>query len=112
MVIAPSGREGRIAGHGQRSTSGAMVEPPTSKTLGWKPGCGCGAECVPCVVLEPFLGSGTTVAVARELGRHGVGCELNPEYAKLARERIGKVEKPATFRTDRVIDSPLFGGVA
>ena len=112
MVIAPSGREGRIAGHGQRSTSGAMVEPPTSKTLGWKPGCGCGAECVPCVVLEPFLGSGTTVAVARELGRHGVGCELNPEYAKLARERIGKAEKPSTFRSERVIDSPLFGGVA
>ena len=112
MVIAPSGREGRIAGHGQRSTSGAMVEPPTSKTLGWKPGCGCGAECVPCVVLDPFLGSGTTVAVARELGRYGVGCELNPEYVALARERIGKAEKPSTFRSERVIDSPLFGGVA
>ena len=77
---------------------------------GWEPGCECGAGCVPCVVLDPFLGSGTTVAVARELGRFGVGCELNPEYAKLASERIGKAEKPATFRSDRVIDSPLFVG--
>ena len=67
---------------------------------------------MPCVVLDPFLGSGTTVAVARELGRHGVGCELNPEYAELARRRIGKAERPLTFRDDRVIDAPLFGGVA
>jgi len=34
-------------------------------------------------VLDPFAGSGTTVRVARELGRHGVGIELNPEYANL-----------------------------
>ncbi len=80
--------------------------PPT--TLGWEPGCTCGAEVVPCLVLDPFLGSGTTVAVARELGRHGVGCELNPEYAALARERIGKAERPATFRSEKAIDSPLF----
>jgi len=79
-------------------------------SVGWEPGCTCGADVVPCMVLDPFLGSGTTVAVARELGRYGVGCELNPEYAKLARDRIGKAEKPATFRSDRVIDSPLFGG--
>lgn len=31
-------------------------------------------------VLDPFLGSGTTVDVARELGRNAVGIELNPEY--------------------------------
>lgn len=83
------------------------------RTTGWHPTCGCAAGApVPCVVLDPFLGSGTTVAVARELGRHGVGCELNPEYAELARRRIGKAERPLTFRDDRVIDAPLFGGVA
>ena len=48
-------------------------------------------------------------AVARELGRHGVGCELNPEYAKLAKERIGKAERPETYRDDtKVTDAPLF----
>jgi len=39
-------------------------------------------------VLEPFAGSGTTLAVAAELGRNAIGCELNPEYIKLAEARI------------------------
>jgi DNA modification methylase len=84
-----------------------------TRTTGWAPGCGCAAgEPVPCLVLDPFLGSGTTIAVARELGRHGVGCELNPAYAELARIRIGKAEKPATFVDPRAKDSPLFEGAA
>jgi len=67
-----------------------------TRTVGWKPGCECNAgEPVPCVVLDPFLGSGTTIAVARELGRHGVGCELNPQYAELARKRIADSEAEA-----------------
>ena len=40
------------------------------------------------VVLDPFLGSGTTAAVAKKLGRHYVGIELNPDYCVLAQERI------------------------
>jgi len=73
-----------------------------SRTIGWEATCGCNAgQPVPCVVLDPFLGSGTTIAVARQLGRHGVGCELNPEYAELARVRIGKAEKPHTFMDTR-----------
>jgi DNA modification methylase len=39
-------------------------------------------------VLDPFAGSGTTLAVAAELGRNGIGCELNPEYIQLAEQRI------------------------
>jgi len=39
-------------------------------------------------VLDPFAGSGTTLAVALELGRNAVGIELNPEYCDLIRERI------------------------
>jgi DNA modification methylase len=39
-------------------------------------------------VLDPFLGSGTTLAVATRLGRRGVGIELNPKYAQLAVKRI------------------------
>lgn len=41
------------------------------------------------VVLDPFLGSGTTAAVAKQLGRHYIGIELNTEYCKLAEKRIG-----------------------
>lgn len=41
-------------------------------------------------VLDPFLGSGTTAAVAQELDRKWIGIELNPEYAALAQKRIDK----------------------
>ena len=40
------------------------------------------------VVLDPFMGSGTTGIVARKLGRKYVGIELNPEYQKMAERRI------------------------
>jgi DNA modification methylase len=39
------------------------------------------------IVLDPFLGSGTTAYVARNLGRQCVGIELNPEYVKIAKKR-------------------------
>lgn len=38
-------------------------------------------------VLDPFMGSGTTAHVAQRLGRHWLGCELNPDYEKLQKER-------------------------
>lgn len=60
-----------------------------TKTVGWEAGCECGnANQVPCVVLDPFTGSGTTAEVARKNGCHFVGCELNPEYLKLAADRF------------------------
>lgn len=42
----------------------------------------------PGVVLDPFMGSGTTAIAAERLGRDWMGIELNPQYAQLARERI------------------------
>lgn len=43
------------------------------------------------VVLDPFLGSGTTGKAAKDLDRHYIGIELNSEYCALARARIGGV---------------------
>ncbi len=40
------------------------------------------------VVLDPFVGVGTTLDACSELGRHGLGVELNPEYAELARADV------------------------
>lgn len=43
------------------------------------------------IVLDPFMGSGTTAAVAIQHGRQYLGCELNPEYEILQQERINNV---------------------
>jgi len=40
------------------------------------------------VVLDPFIGSGTTAQVAQHLGRKYLGCELNPAYAELQKKRL------------------------
>lgn len=40
------------------------------------------------IVLDPFMGSGTTAQVARQYGRQYLGCELNPDYEQLQRERL------------------------
>ena len=45
-------------------------------------------------VLDPFFGSGTTGAVAKRLGRRWIGLEREPDYARLAEERIAKVPPP------------------
>jgi DNA modification methylase len=80
-------RSERTHPFGRTRTSGTMLEPPKAATLGWSPGCAHEADPVPCRVLDPFAGSGTTVAVAERLGRVGIGCELKPEYLALAKRR-------------------------
>ena len=42
------------------------------------------------IVLDPFMGSGTTAQVAIQHGRQYLGCELNPEYGPLQQERINQ----------------------
>jgi hypothetical protein len=60
--------------------------------VGWAPSCGCpDHDPVPCVVLDPFAGSGTTLAVAVEEGRQAIGIELNPDYHALIRRRLAGV---------------------
>ena len=61
------------------------------QTVGWRPTCSCGESAtVPCTVLDPFAGSGTTLAVAKRLGRASVGIEMNPMYVSLIRQRVAE----------------------
>ncbi len=46
------------------------------------------------VILDPFLGSGTTAAVAKKMGRHFIGIERDETYAEVARERIAAAQPP------------------
>lgn len=55
-----------------------------------QPACSCGAEGVPGVVLDPFMGTGTTALAAEKHGRDWLGIELNPAYAEIATERIAE----------------------
>ncbi len=52
--------------------------------------CGCGAEFVPGIVLDPFHGSGTTGIVARKLNCSFIGIELNKEYIEIENKRSYK----------------------
>ncbi len=47
------------------------------------------------VVLDPFAGAGTTALVAVGNGRRAIGCELNPEYARIALDRVAAVDTDA-----------------
>ncbi|MDR1454941.1 MAG: site-specific DNA-methyltransferase [Tannerella sp.] len=42
------------------------------------------------IVLDPFMGSGTTAVVARKLNRNYIGFELNPEYIEIANRRLNR----------------------
>lgn len=59
------------------------VYPPELIETPIKAGCPKGG-----VVLDPFMGSGTTALVARKLGCNFIGIELNPNYIRLARQRL------------------------
>ena len=92
-----SGRSGNaiegkqdLAASDTNSTPDIRMGPVVSvQTLGWSASCDCSASCtVPGTVLDPFAGSGTTLAVAASLGRNAIGCELNPSYIELAERRI------------------------
>lgn len=60
-------------------------------------------------VLDPFLGTGTTIIAAIRHGRRGVGAEIVPKYIELARQRVQQ-ELSGTLRT-RPMDKPVYDPV-
>jgi DNA modification methylase len=88
-------RGGASAYHGEDRRE---YESYNRETVGWSPSCQCNAAVVPCLVLDPFGGAGTTGLVADRLQRDAILIELNPAYADMARRRI-------------IGDAPLFATV-
>lgn len=88
---------GRLARMRQASRAQGQEYANTTKTIGWRPTCECGAPTKPCVVLDIFTGSGTTNEVAGRLGRQSIGIDLNPKYLDLAVKRIAGVPLPLTL---------------
>ena len=93
MILASTSAYGQCVECGapwRRVVSGTVSKPEVS----WEPGCECGADVEPQIVLDPFVGTGTTGVVARRLGRRFIGIELKEEWARLAEERIGHAQVP------------------
>jgi DNA modification methylase len=98
------------AAHGQDGRSGNRHSLATT-TTGWRPSCPCEPSApVPCRVLDPFGGSGTTAAVAAVLGRMGTICEPNASYRALlparAEEVRASMERRAVKRTAKAKAPP------
>lgn len=75
------------------STSAFLTDETVNyKSVGWQKSCNCETnEIVPSIILDPFMGSGTTAKVALEMGRNFIGFELNEEYIEFANNRIEKL---------------------
>ena len=59
------------------------------------------------IILDPFMGAGTTAAVAKSLNRHYIGCELNEGYGNLIQKRIQDyqpVNKPTQESCINILD--------
>lgn len=56
-------------------------------------------------VLDPFLGSGTTLKVAKHMGRHGYGFELNTDYAEMITDRINEPFHPPDWKALDILSS-------
>lgn len=71
-------RRGAIRRLGEAAIRGALQKQCVCESSGTRPG----------IVLDPFMGSGTTAVAAEKLHRDWAGIELNPEYAQIAQQRI------------------------
>ena len=56
------------------------------------------------IILDPFIGSGTTAVVAKMLGRNYIGIEINPDYCKIAEQRLAEVDRQPklNFKQDKL----------
>ena len=86
-LIADSERVAEDVNQWKGPDGGSASVVAVRETLGWTD---CGHDdWRPGIVLDPFAGSGTTLAVAAGYGRAAIGIDLDPRNVELARERVG-----------------------
>lgn len=88
--IVFGGYGSKTAEHIQASPSSSILTKQVQeKELAGYSSCDCvNPEYLPGIVLDPFIGSGTTALVALKLGRHFIGIDSNQKYVDMAMERI------------------------
>ena len=64
--------------------------PPELPDIPIKAGCPIGG-----IIFDPFVGSGTVPLAADRLGRHYLGCDINPGYVQIAAQRLAAKKTPA-----------------
>lgn len=72
----------RTGEEGTGNSCANSVAGVEARTVGWEIDCDCAWETVPCIVLDPFMGSGTTAVVAWTNGRHVIGIDLSKDYLR------------------------------
>lgn len=71
-------------------------------TMGWRKACSCACtETLPGIVLDPFMGSGTTAMTAEVNRRRWIGIDLNPNCERLTLARLNRINDDPQFRTGK-----------
>ncbi len=96
IISTGESNKGKWAHSQDKNVQGWKMVAREHITVGWTD-CGCNAGWDSGIVLDPFAGSGTTCLVAKKLGRHYIGIDLNPEYCKMARKRLNFGERLEKF---------------
>jgi len=88
---------GRLAQKRQAYRKLGFENPPNPKFLGYSD-CECGEGFEPGIVLDPFMGAGTTLLVAEKLKRKNIGIEISKEYCDIAINGISR--ETAQYKMD------------